>query len=72
MRPVVVSEQRRTDGSALVTLSLEGVRWTAVVPAALLGTPQAEDMYEAMATRQLAEMAKLREITAPGRLEREA
>lgn len=72
MRPVVVSEQRRTDGSALVTLSLEGVRWTAVVPGAILGTPQAEAMYDAMAVRQLAEMARLREITAPGRLEREA
>lgn len=63
----VLGHKHLANGSTEVTLTADGMRFTATIPTSYFGTKQAEPLYEFMAERQVAQMARLREITAPGR-----
>lgn len=72
MPAVVLSSRDKGNGTTEVTLSRDGVRFTAIVPTSMVGTENAAAMYEVMADRVTSENARLRRITAPGQREREA
>lgn len=72
MRVQVVASKPRDDGHIEVTAYADGVRFTAVLAPRVFGTPIGDSILQAMAERQVTEMARLREIVRPGKPEREA
>lgn len=72
MNVQVLQTKPRGDGKTEVTVYADGVRFTLVMEARVFGTDVGTRLLEVAAQRQVTEMARLREITAPGRREREA
>lgn len=69
MDPVVLSRSAKTNGTTEVVISVDGVRFTGVIPTAMVGTDDEVKMVQAMASRRASENTRLVAITRPGRQE---